>query len=319
MSRWYRALKDCGESTEIRFGLLESHAQTPTWYSFSHEHRDGIGSFARILRDRGVTITKMPTTRHSSRPSLLHGLAVTKRLLQPREWIRWKTPSTETASPGELTNRNGCVAWKLFDQTETQSIRESCRREGVSVNSLLLHSLHRAIEELSTSSSAETRWIVPVNLRTRLTEDDDEINQSSFIEPRLRSGATLIDTDRTITDHLDRGEQWVAWRNLRACSRMPMFLLRRLLQSQRLRYQLMFSNLGDWSERVATHEKTNSDAWIFVPPTWFNDSLSAGCLTYGGRLALSIHVHPSVSQQKGLATELMTRWHQQLPTSDAAG
>ncbi|MDG2323631.1 MAG: hypothetical protein P8M08_08935, partial [Akkermansiaceae bacterium] len=52
-----------------------------------------------------------------------------------------------------------------------------------------------------------------------------------------------------------------------------------------------FSNLGVWDP-----DKTieTSDCWLFCPPVVKGQLLGAGCVTFQGRLGLTIQSHPAL-------------------------
>src|SRR5580698_7725509 len=86
---WFTAAEELGEFIGIRFGRIAPGTSEPEWIFLSHKECDGIGGFAKILRERGVKLGRLPQIRHPASPSKLAVLRTLPRFLEPRRPLKW--------------------------------------------------------------------------------------------------------------------------------------------------------------------------------------------------------------------------------------
>ena len=182
----------------IRYGRIPSGSKEVEWQFVSHCECDGIGGFARVLRKSGVRLDSLPNTRNSNR-----------KIFGPL-WRLWRRNKPECADrrdwmpngpPGENS-----VAWHLFSEEETKALREKCRSEKISVNSLLLKLLDQAIRPDIRKPEATIPWMIPVNLRGDINHADDAENHVSYIEARISANDSPTQIQNQIHSRLKSGE-----------------------------------------------------------------------------------------------------------------
>lgn len=270
----------------IRYGRIPSGSKEVEWQFVSHCECDGIGGFARVLRKSGVRLNSLPNTRNSNR-----------EIFGPL-WRLWRRNKSECADRRDWTpngpSGENLVAWHLFSEDETKALREKCRSEKISVNSFLLKLLDQAIRPDIRKPEATIPWMIPVNLRGDINHADDTENHVSYIEARISANDSPTEIQNQIHSRLKRGEHR-AFYLLLALGR---FLSHRAKVNLITRDRTKpagnigaFSNLGVWDP-----DKTieTSDFWLFCPPVVKGQLLGAGCVTFQGRLGLTIQSHSSL-------------------------
>ena len=308
---WFAAAQELGEYIGIRFGQLPLGSSEPEWTFLIHTEYDGIGGLAELLRRRGADVGRLLQLKHPFRPSWLPLLRTAPRYLKPRRRLRWiplqQGPSLAPGAPQPPP----AVAWHVFDEGTTLQIRRVCRKAGVTVNSFLLKNLTKAIRPYLEDQSSVVPWMIPVNLRGKVTRRRDTSNHSSYIGVRVKSFETVRDVHRNIYAALGRGEHWANWYAYRAGWVMTAGM-RKLLIAKGLAtsewYLGGFSNLGEWDPDKKITNPGCQGAWLFSPPTLRCQLLGAGCVTFQGRLTLTLQIHPDLTTARTVAQAWVSGW-----------
>jgi hypothetical protein len=310
LARWFSTAQELGEHIGIRYGRIAPGASEPEWFFFPHSEVDGIGGFARLMRQRGAQLHQLPKIHHFSEPSLSALVRALPKYLGPRYRVKWGTvdgrPRPSLSSEPPLA-----VAWHTFTQDETKQIRRVCRKASYTVNSFLLKHLTKAIRPFLLDESAVLPWMVPVNLRGRVVQESDEHNHSSYVSVRVRSYETVYDVHRNIYSALARGEHWANWDAYKSGIVLPGGLRRFLLRRDRAMAQWNiggFSNLGDWDAVGEIRQPECLGQWLFAPPVLRCQMLGAGCVTFQNRLGLLIQAHPELTTSSVSPREWMQNW-----------
>lgn len=306
-SDWFRASEATGDFMGIRYGRLACGAGEVEWHHISHLECDGIGGFARLLREHGAVIPELPQTTNPSRGTLgpLWRLILGSGVKGPcATRADWKPDVTEPAPPGPSAG----VAWHVFTGEETAALRTRCRGQGVTVNSFLLKHLDQAVRSGVRQPHLRVPWMIPVNLRGDIRHPDDTENHVSCVEAHISPHDTAADIQQQIRHRLDRGEHRANQLLLGVGKILSHRAKVRFLTWDRARPAGSigaFSNLGVWDP-----EKTSpgGDAWLFCPPVVKGQLLGAGCVTFHGRLSLTLQTHHSLNATPHLAAEWMAAW-----------
>ncbi len=307
-AQWFRASEATGDFMGIRYGHMPSASgegsEEVEWSFVSHCMCDGIGGFARLLREHGAELNTLPSTRNPCRSTLgpLWKLWRKKELDQEcadrRDWV--VEDHAEPSLPPPL-------AWHLFTREETKAIQQKCGEEKVSVNSFLLKHLDQAVRPDIQKPQAAITWMVPVNLRGDITHNDDCANHVSYIEPRIAADDSPSDIQNQIRQRLLRGEHRAVYfllglgRFLSHKTKVKLIIKGRNNPAGNIG---AFSNLGVWDS-----EKTinTNNSWFFCPPVVKGQLLGAGCVTFQNRLSLTIQGHPALQDQPEIAKAWMKR------------
>ena len=288
----------------IRYGRMVPDSDEVEWSFVSHCECDGIGGFVRMLRKHGAEIPTLPQTKHPCRAivrplwNLWRNRNSHPGSAQRPDWAQPHDPSSGASSD---------VAWHLFSAEDTQALLEKCRHEGVTVNSFLLKHLDQAIRQDLRKPEAAIPWMIPVNLRGDLNHADDTRNHVSYIEARIQDKDSLKDIENQIRQRLERGEHRANYLVLGIGRILSHETKIKIIRKDRAKPDGnigAFSNLGVWDSQK---EIATTDSWLFCPPVVKGQLLGAGCVTFQGRLGLTIQGHADPSSP-GKASVWMTRW-----------
>jgi hypothetical protein len=290
---WFRASEAVGDYMGIRYGQISNGELE--WLEVSHCECDGIGGFARLLRERGLKNLTVPQTKHSSRGiflplwRLLCG-KIKKEICAERNDWKQTSPSIN-------------ITWHLFTKDETQAILDHCRELGVTVNSYLLHALDQAVRPEVTRSERNISWMIPVNLRGDICYPDDTENHVSCVETKVGANDTPAMIHRKILHQLRRGEHranHVLLNIGRIFTHQGKVNLLTKDRNKPAGNIGAFSNLGVWN----FEDQTSEDGWVFTPPVVLGQLLGAGCVTFQGRLGLATQGYT----EKDQIESRMKRW-----------
>jgi len=289
----------------ICYGRVPDGTGEVEWHFVSHIECDGIGGFARLLRERGVDTGKLPETKHPCRAVIVPLWNLWRESRRQGECaVRgdWLVPDQGAAGISEA------LAWHLFTVEETRGIMERCRERGVTVNCFLLKHLDQAVRPQVIRPEATLPWIVPVNLRRNIRHADDTANHVSGVEVRISSDDTAEAIQSQILRRLKRGEH--------RANQVLIILGGFMNHEQKVRFLMKdriqesgnigsFSNLGVWD---VDGNNEAGDGWLFCPPVVTGQLLGAGCVTFQGRLGLTVQGSPSLSSTPEVAKQWMGRW-----------
>lgn len=179
------------------------------------------------------------------------------------------------------------------------------------MNSFLLKHLTKAIRPFLNDQSSVLPWMVPVNLRGRVTQPQDVGNHSSYVSVKVRSYETVYDVHRSIYSALAAGEHWANWDAYKSGNLLPAGLRRLLLRLDRATAQWNiggFSNLGVWDPEKEIQAADCLGGWLFAPPVLRCQMLGAGCVTFQNRLSLLIQAHPELTTSSAAPRAWMQNW-----------
>ena len=310
ISPWFIAAEELGEFIGIRFGRLAPGTKDPSWMYLRHTDFDGIGGFAELLRNRGASLSRLPQIKHPSAPSWLPLVKSLPKFLKPRHRVKWRSFAGATATSTN-TQPPAAVAWHLFDEHVTTQIRRACRKNAFTVNSFLLKHLTKAIRPFLEDESSMIPWMVPVNLRGKVSNDRDTANFSSYIGLKVNSYETIHDIHQNIYATLGRGEHWANWYSYRATSLTSPGIKKFLLTKEMAMSQWnlgSFSNLGDWDGEKSITQAECQGAWLFCPPVLRCQLIGAGCVTFQNRLSLTIQAHPELTTDAAIPAAWIQNW-----------
>jgi hypothetical protein len=307
---WFEASEELGDHIGIRFGRVPPGGGEPEWIYRSHADFDGIGGFADILRRRGAAVSGLPEIPHPVDPSPRHFLRSLPEYFQARRRVVWKAPSgrTRPASPAEPPE---AVAWHLFDEGATARMRRHCRASGFTVNSFLLRHLSASIFPSLGEESALMPWMVPVNLRGKVTRSSDVENHSSYVRVEVSRADSVASVHEKVYGALAEGRHWANWLAYSYSRPLPDAAKRAMIRTERVTSQWMigaFSNLGVWDEEKGLSGPGVEGGWLFMPPAMRFFKVSSGCLTFQGRLSLAMHIHPELCADAAQARSWMGAW-----------
>ena len=317
---WFIAAEDMDEYIGIRFGRIAPGKTDPEWSFMRHTDFDGIGGFADILRRNGVTLGRLPQIKHPAPPSALSLLRLAPKFLQPRGRVKWLPQEKKTAS--RKSSPPVAVAWHVFDEAATLQMRRVCRKAGVTVNSFLLKNLTKAVRPFLEDQASVIPWMIPVNLRGKITRSSDTANYSSYIGVKVRSYETVYDIHQHIYEALGRKEHWANWYAYQM-GRFTTHGLRKFLIAKELAMSQWnlgsFSNLGNWDSEKEITQAGCQGKWLFCPPVLRCQLIGAGCVTFQNQLSLMIQAHPELTTDSTICNGWMQNWVKEIELDLASG
>lgn len=311
MKTWFLSLKETGEFIGIRFGRIPPGGREPEWVFPEHTDVDGIGGFGKIMRDGGVDLSRLPQIKHPAPPSRMTILKNLPKFLQPRRHLKWNGLRGPAAKQDAYSVPPTAVAWHVFTETETMQIRRVCRKAGFTVNSFLLKHLAKAIRHFLEDQSSTIPWMIPVNMRGKVNRASDMDNHTSYVPVRVHSYDTVPNVHRSIYEGLQRGDHWANWYSYDSSRILSAGMRRFLIKIEKCTAEWnigSFSNLGDWDADAKITQSDLAGTWLFAPPVLRFQQIGAGCVTFQGRLALTIQAHPELTTNPADARDFMNCW-----------
>lgn len=291
----------------ILYGRLPDADGQVEWFHVSHLESDGIGGFARMLEKQGIHVTHLPSVAVPCRGVIGPLWRYWQQRRGVTSSVRRQDWSQQPVPPHQIP---GDRAWHLFSEAQTQALLEACRRENITVTSLLLKLLDDAVRPQLGIPDAAIPWMVPVNMRSdgRVGSATCYANHVSCIDVLVAPQDTPQGIHRQLRDRLERGEHRATCLLMGLGKFFSQKCRQRLLARDRAKSTGTvgaFSNLGNWSPPGS---QRSSDGWLFCPPLGGGQRLAAGCVTFQGRLGLVIQAHPDPVSGEKFAQGWLARW-----------
>src|ERR1035437_7757380 len=310
ISPWFIAAEQLGEYIGIRFGHVSTSAAEPEWIFLRHTDFDGIGGLAEILRQRGGELPRLPQIKHPASRSWVSLVRMSPKYFKPKQRVKWG-PLDRGGAINSGSQPPVAVAWHVFDETATTQVRRVCRKMGITVNSFLLKHLTKAIRPYLEDQSSMIPWMIPINMRGKVTRDRDTANFSSYVGINVQSYETVYDIHRKIYSALGKGEHWANWYAYYS-GRFITAGMRRFLIAKELAMSQWnlggFSNLGDWDAEKKITQTKCTGAWLFCPPVLRCQQIGAGCVTFQNRMSLTIQTHADLTTNPAVPKAWVQGW-----------
>lgn len=310
---WFEALEELGDYSSFKFGHVAESGEV-RWHERSHKLFDGIGGFADILQEAKIVPPPLPQNKHPSKPSWWPFVRALPALLGPRRRLAWASLEKGPAVPeGPLPDP--VLGWHLFDEDQSVAVREAARALGVTINSYLLKHLDAVIRKELQNPKAATPWMLPVNLRSKVKCERETENQSSYLAIQIAHDQDVTDLHADIHRRLDRGEHWAAWKGYSATRPFPPALKKWALAHDRAMTQWnlgLFTNLGNWDPDKTITDPDYSRAWVVRATVLRSQMIGAACISFQGRLSLSVQVHPDLTTAPSVPERWMKDWVQRI-------
>jgi hypothetical protein len=302
---WFSELEAQGEETTFRLGSV-SGSGAPVWIELPHHSFDGLGGLAHVLAqhfDAQLSLPMLP----GPYPSSVRRWAAALRLLVRRapRLLAWRYQRDQLGP-----DLRPASAWELLTADMTRELRERARMQRVSLNALFLHSLSHALRPLLQTGRASMEWVVPVNMRGLEPGLPRTANQAVTLDVHFPADATPGLIDRKLRAELGQNAHFGVWQLLCWLSRAGPKLVRALARRElKVRKHGSFSNLGSLhSSQLSTEPRW----WLAFNPVQRTRPIGAACLTYEGRLSLTLNIHPVLGLDAAAAQRLVNDWRRRL-------
>lgn len=306
VSLWYSVARERGINDIFTFARADTATGEIEYHRFSHAEMDGVGAMGRLLRERGFHLPQLPETKHTRRPPRFARPLILFRALMasgPSE-VDWL--DRDPTRPGDPHS----FSWLTFAREETRRFAECCQARGVSKNALLLEAANQILLSELVQGDRPGKWVFPVNLRGAVRKSCDTANHSTAIAIVANKNTNAENIDQQIRYSLKSGVHWAAWWLLnigRIIGRRGVRLLSR--SSEKNSHWLgTFSNMGEWPPPGSTTTALNpNEVWMAVAPGTKNYPITFVCLTWNGRLTLTLKLHSSICSDRTLPTKILNQ------------
>lgn len=301
---WYVARARLGINDDIEFVFLHPETGQTTRVDLLHRDHDGIGGVLTALRKVGVSDPKTPAVVRRSPPPF---------------WQRWKRPiqppnthQPEWKALGESSDN--ALHRHVLSRTQTQQLLLHAKQQAVSLNSLLLLALHRAVCATLLQNTHTGSWCFPVNMRHALSSPREEMNMTSGFYLTVMKNDHAKEVDALIKANLKNNAHWRYWhlaRMGRWIGQIGVNVLCRLLTKQSAHLGSL-SNLGEWDvdfESAAMHRET---AMACCGPGSPSHPVANGVMIVNGKMSFTLKLHASLGASDDVARRCLARWLEEL-------
>jgi len=302
---WFGALERMGESFLIRLGRYRRGMRQPDWFFLPHQDFDGLGGLAHLLRTTERTELAIPQLALADRPSALAKWMAALRLLcrrpvRPRSWQPTAARSNASTEPA--------FAWTLFSSTDTLALRADARSRGVSLNAWLLWALAESCLGRLAPGREGAAWIVPVNMRGAVPGERDTANLASILDVAFPLPASPSAVDAVLRKERSKLAHFGAWQLLQLLGRFPSTFRQAIVRREaKISKHGSFSNLG----QLATLDGTGPSIpewWMVFSPVIRSRPVGMACLTWQGRMAVTLQLHPVLNCSEQETREWLATW-----------
>lgn len=153
--------------------------------------------------------------------------------------------------------------------------------------------------------------MIPVNLRGKVSRNNDEENHSSYVTAQIKPGTTLPRIHQQIHNNLAMGQHMLTWKTYSIGRFLSSSLKKKIIKMNRVMAEPCigaFSNLGVWDSDERISEKSIAGHWFFCPPVLNCQMVGAGCITFQNRLSLTLQVHPRISSDPEFTDRWLDAW-----------
>ncbi len=311
LRKWFRAGEELGECIGIRYGHLAQGSDEPEWLYYPHTEFDGIGAWAEILRSRGVQLQNLPQIKYYPAYSfLVSAFKHWPKYLLPRRPLRLK-PQDRSGPKVGVGSPPRAIAWHVFDAGTSYRLRQDSRLIGLTVNTLLLCCLTKAVRPLFVDESVAVPWMIPVNMRGGVNQYRDTDNHTSYVALRIEPGVSSVEIHHRILLALSHGEHWGNWHAFKLGNCLTSLLRRAIVRRGMAMSQWnfgSFSNLGEWDADGLYQAPGVVGAWLFSPPALSTQLFAAGCVTFQGRLSITLQAHSDLTTSAETARGWVKSW-----------
>lgn len=313
---WFCELEARGEETTFRLGQVSGH-ETPVWTCLPHHSFDGLGGLYHVLAARYGRQLELPVLPGPYPGALARSLAAL-RVLAARAP---KLLSFRRETPTRAGDRPIAV-WSLFTQAQTSELRAQARAQETSLTALMLAALTAAIRPLLAGGTGMVNWVVPVNMRGVEADLAPTDNQAATLDIAFPATATATVIDAELREKRRKNMHWGVWQLLKWLGWAGPALVRFVARQELgVRKHGSFSNMGD--VRLAGNAAEPSrepEWWLALNPVQRPRPLGAACLSYEGRLGLTLQIHPVLGLDQAAAQQVMDAWARALhqrPSTDS--
>lgn len=306
---WYRARAGLGIDDRIEFIFIDPCSGERDTVALRHRDHDGVGGIAQALKQRGVAQPPMPLSRQKQAPRWWQRWQRLPDDLPAVEpvWRRWRALAGQ-AEAEEIEDSPVCVQW--LNPAQTRALYQRAHQNKVSVNSLLLLALHRAVCETLMLHGIAGSWCFPVNMRGVVPMLRADMNLSSAFYLTVDHEDKAARLDRSVRGYLKANVHWRYWHLARIGrligQRGVNWLCGRLQKGTQ--HCGSFSSLGEWEIDFASAGMPKDTVFACCGPGSPSHPVANGVIVVNGCMSLSLKVHSSLGAPQATVRQCLQRW-----------
>lgn len=299
---WYQARAKLGVDDRIDFMFVDPESGKRRSVILRHRDYDGVAGILVSARRMGMTPPQVPFGK--PRPA-------------PPFWKRWQanpvgseatTPSWRTGELAAGLSPEPQMQW--LSETQTSELYRAAQSRKVSLNSLLLLSLHRAVCTTLMDRMQPGSWCFPVNMRNAVTVPREEMNLSSAFYLNVAPEDQPADIDNAIRANLKANVHWRYWHLARIGRVIGQsgvnWLCARMLNGKA--HCGSFSSLGEWQMDFASAGMAADTVFGCCGPGSPNHPVANGVMVVNGRLSLALRLHASLGADDVRVKHCLEQW-----------
>jgi hypothetical protein len=307
IGKLFEILTEHGEDMHFRWLLTRDGGAAVAEAQVHHKDADGYGSLVTFLRANGIAFEAPKGRPEVAPPPMRERIAALFRVLTQKggDDLEWTRKNAAWRRGERVTHRPDAA--RVLTKDETARVRQAAKRDGVSVNSLLLHALNETVTPKVARAPTRVSWGVPVNMRGPVRVEPELANASSIVPVTIRNGAPAREVEETIRAVIDEKLHWGKWDQINLMVRFGERATRKKIQQYYASADPtrigVFSNVGVWTGT------TEPDVGLLVygTPTLV-DPIFAAAVSWNERLGLTLRVHPSITSSDDDVATWLAVW-----------
>lgn len=299
---WYQARAALGVDDRIDFMFVDPATGKRTSVILRHRDYDGVGGILVSAREVGMTPPRVPAGKPRKPPPF---------------WRRWQSGPEKRQPEAPQWRQSGTAAMpsveplmQWLSPAQTRALYRYADSQQVSLNSLLLLTLHRAVSDTLMTGKGPGSWCFPVNMRNAVPVPHQEMNLSSAFYMTVSVDDSPADIDRAIRANLQANVHWRFWHLARigrfVGQRGVNWLCARMLNGQP--HVGSFSSLGEWQMDFLSAGMAPDTVFCCCGPGSPNHPVANGVMVVNGRLTLALRLHPSLGADHGQSERCLQHW-----------
>lgn len=305
----YQVEKKLGRSDTFDFILHYKNKKFEA-HSFSHEHTDGMGALLRLFPKLGFQGFNAPA-RQPLNWSMQAVCAGTRSFFTDLKPVQTPLLHHNKTVLGPTPSSN--KGWFYLNATNSALLLRALKAQSINVTAAMLHCCHVVVaRKLLDSSSAQRKWMLPINMRTA-QEALCEINRSTAIGIDLTHCKNINDTQalykKAVNPWTARLNYWASQIGFIVGVRGLTFLAKQ--RGERNNWLGTFTNLGAIDTKsLQTKHAFDSDknpvGLTVLPPAGTPCfPIGFGLASWNGVISLGLRLHQSIDPEIVHAEDLL--------------
>jgi hypothetical protein len=157
--------------------------------------------------------------------------------------------------------------------------------------------------------TGELHWVVPVNMRGVDERRPPTANQASTLELCFPVTSGPKEIDALFQRERGRLAHWGVWQLLSLLRCLGSAVIRRAARHEAgIEKHGSFSNLGSLRAQPSSAAESSPEWWLAFNTVQRSRPVGAACLTWNGRLAITLQLHPVLSRDPATAHAWLLAW-----------